>query len=293
MPFAGTPLRDEYAAAVERMARRTLDALQGAGGTASLTEPDELLASLPTDPDGSVPGPVLAAARVLGPDLFAPQLFNSSSPLNPLNPLNPFRESTRVPLDGSAARLLAEARRVFPPPAADSWDGSPTGPPPPADDANLVIAWQDWAASALLAHTPYGGQAAPPPAAVPRPGPRPGSPPGPHDWQAWSVRMAQLSVLALPGLDGPVHELARAHTLDLARGTARSMLRRDLRTAARLARWLAWARADGRPLRLEVWPVLERIRLTGDGSARTLLELAIADRLLNGPPEPGRARTPR
>ncbi|MFD7901911.1 hypothetical protein ACFV4G_06670 [Kitasatospora sp. NPDC059747] len=308
MPFAETPLRDEYAAAVERMARRTLDALRGAGGTASLTEPDGLLASLLTDPEGSVPGAVLAAARILGPDLFAPQLFNARSPLDPLNPLaplaplnpldpsnpsNPLKESTLVPLDDAAARLLAEARRVFPPPAADSWDGSPTGPPPPADDANLVIAWQDWAASALLARTPYGGEAAPPPAAVPRPGPRPGSPPGPRDWQAWSVRMAQLSVLALPGLDGPVHELARTHTLDLARGTARSMLRRDLRTAARLARWLAWARADGRPLRLEVGPVLERIRLTGDGSARTLLELAIAERLLNGPPEPVRARAAR
>ncbi|MEV7021989.1 hypothetical protein [Kitasatospora sp. NPDC093558] len=285
MPFAETPLRDEYAAAVERMARRTLDALRDAGGAASgagaYPEPDGLLASLLTDPDGTVPTAVLAAARVLGVDLFAPRLLRPDFSPRPGFP------SDR--LDEPTARLLAEARRVFPPPAAadvNSTDSLDSSPQSPSADACLVIAWQDWAVSALLVRTAdgvraYGGDAVQLPAAVPHPSPRPGQ--GPNGWQTWSVRMAQLSSLALPGLDGPVHDLARAHTLDLARGATRSMLRRDLRTATRLARWLAWARADGRPLRLEVEPVLERIRLTGDGSARTLLELAIAERLLAGP----------
>lgn len=34
MPFADTSLRDEYAAAVERVAGRVLDALPGGGGPA-------------------------------------------------------------------------------------------------------------------------------------------------------------------------------------------------------------------------------------------------------------------
>ncbi|MFD4536901.1 hypothetical protein ACFWNL_24205 [Kitasatospora sp. NPDC058397] len=205
MPFAETPLRDEYAAAVERVARRTLDALRGDGGAAALA-----------DPDGAVPRPTLAALRVLGADLFAPQLLTGAAP------------------DGPTAALLAEARQAFP--APDSAPDSAAASVSDSADAALVIAWQDWAAGQVLARTPYGTGA--PPTAPPVP------PPGPEavGWQTWSVRMAQLSVLALPGLDGPVHDTARTHTLALARGTVRSMLRRDLPTATRLARWLRLGR---------------------------------------------------
>ncbi|MFE6050248.1 hypothetical protein ACFQ6N_05815 [Kitasatospora sp. NPDC056446] len=238
MPFAETPLRDEYAAAVERVAGRTLDALRGAGGAAALA-----------DPDTAVPRPLLAAVRALGADLFAPQLLTGAEP------------------DGPTAALLAEARRVFPAPA------------PAAPEAALVIAWQDWAAGQVLARTPYADAAPPPP---PLPAPPPGSAePG---WQAWSVRMAQLSALALPGLDGPVHDAARANLLALSRGTVRSMLRRDFTTAVRLTRWLAWADAEDRPPYLEVEPVLDRIRLVGIGAVRTRLDLAIAQRLSEGTP---------
>ncbi|MFC8720326.1 hypothetical protein [Kitasatospora sp. NPDC057198] len=235
MPFAETPLRDEYAAAVEHLARRTLDALRDD------TAP-------PPPPAATAPRPLLAAARVLGPDLFAPRLLAGAAP------------------DGPTAALLAEARRTLPAPAA------------PSERAALVLAWQDWGAARLLARTPYGDGAPTPPA-----------PPGPADtgWQGWSVLMSQLAGLALPGLDGPVHDGARAHPLALARGTVRSLLRRDLATAARLARWLAWSAAEGLPPRLEVEPVLDRIRLAGDGSARTALGLAVAHRLLAAP-GPGR-----
>ncbi|MGW4806659.1 hypothetical protein [Kitasatospora sp. NPDC004272] len=230
MPFAETPLRDEYAAAVEHLARRTLDALHDDAA-----------------PPPEAPGTgrtLLAAARVLGPDLFAPRLLAGAGP------------------DGPTAALLAEARRTLPPPAA------------PSAGAALVIAWQDWAAGRLLARTPYGDGA-----------PMPPTPPAPGEsgWQTWSVRMSQLSGLALPGLDGPVHDSARTHVLPLARGTVRALLRRDQTTAARLARWLAWTDAEGLAPRLEVAPVLDRIRLAGDGSARTALGLAIAHRLLAAP----------
>ncbi|MEU1282881.1 hypothetical protein [Kitasatospora sp. NPDC005856] len=231
MPTAETPLRDEYAAAVERVADRTLAVLRDGEGTAALADPDSL-----------VPRPLLAAVRVLGADLFAPQLLTGAEP------------------DGTTAALLAEARVAFPAPAASS------------EEAALVIGWQDWAAGRPLSRTPYGAD-------VPPPAPLSG--PESVGWQAWSRRMAQLSSLALPTLDGPMHEAARANTLGLARGTVRSMLRRDPTTAVRLARWLAWAHADGRPLRLELEPVLDRIRLAGDGTARSVLELTIAQRLLN------------
>ena len=241
MPFADTSLRDEYAAAVEQVAGRTLDALRDGGGPAALTARDT-----------TAPRPLLAAVRVLGADLFAPQLHTGAEP------------------DGPTAELLVEARRTLPPPAAGS------------EEAALAIGWQDWAADRVLARTPFG--AAVSPAAPPRTPPAPSPGPETAGWQAWSVRMAQLSVLALPGLDGPVHEDARTHTLGLARGATRTMLRNDLTTAVRLARWLAWARADGRPVRLEIEPVLERIRLVGAGSARMRLELDVAHGLLNAGP---------
>lgn len=248
MPFAETPLRDEYAAAVERVAGRTLDALRGGGGTAALA-----------DPDAVVPRPLLAAVRVLGADLFAPQLLTGAEP------------------DGLTAALLAEARRAFP------------APVPASPEAAQAIAWQDWAADRVLARTPYADTApgsesdrVPGPAPDHVPAPLPG--PAELGWQAWSVRMAQLSVLALPGLDGPVHDAARTDHLALARGAVRAMLRRDFTTAVRLARWLAWAGAGDRPPHLEIEPILDRIRLVGIGAVRTRLELAIAERLSEGSP---------
>ncbi|MFD5461262.1 hypothetical protein ACFWIQ_00350 [Kitasatospora sp. NPDC127059] len=238
MPFAETPLRDEYAAAVERVAGRTLDALRGGGGAAALTDPDTV-----------VPRPLLAAVRVLGADLFAPQLISGAEP------------------DTATAALLAEARRALPAPA------------PASEGAAVVIGWQDWAADRLLSRTPFGDGT---PASA-----RPPTPPPDRErlgWRLWSARMAQLSVLALPGLDGPLHDTVRAGTLDLARGTVRAVLRRDATTSVRLARWLAWAHADGRPLRLEIEPVLDRIDQVNDGTDRSGLELAIARALLNGAP---------
>ncbi|GAA3039299.1 hypothetical protein GCM10020229_58140 [Kitasatospora albolonga] len=240
MPSAETTLRDEYAAAVEHLSGRTLDAVRDGGGTAAPADP-----ALPDgDAESTAHRPLLAAARVLGVNLFAPQLLAGAPP------------------DEAAAALLAEARRTLPEPAAAT------------DGGALAIAWQDWAALRLLAATPHASGGTP--------APTPPTPPGPADvgWQSWSVRMAQLSGLALPGLDGAVHDSARTHTLDLARGTVRAMLRRDPTTAVRLARWLAWVHADGRPDRLEIGPVLDRIGFVGDGTNRSGLELAIARRLL-------------
>ncbi|MFD0273074.1 DUF6895 family protein [Kitasatospora sp. NPDC127111] len=260
MPFADTSLRDEYAAAVERVAGRVLHALGGGGdpvaparpghgSPASAVSPDAeppLLTSPPLAAERPLPRAELAAVRVLGPDAFAPTLLAGRAP------------------DAATALTVAQALDVFPAAATD-----PTRP-----ETALVAAWRDRATTQLLARA---GRPTVAPSADHVPSPAPG--PDQLGWPGWSVVMAQLSALALPGLDGPVHELARRHDLALARGLVRSMLRRDHRTAARIARWLARTAADGVPARLDLAPVLDRIRLAGDGSARTALDLAIAERL--------------
>ncbi|WP_405020122.1 hypothetical protein OHV05_27920 [Kitasatospora sp. NBC_00070] len=218
MPVTDTSLRDAYAAAVEQVAGRALDAVTGAGGAVTLTDPTSTAE--------------LAALRVLGPDLFAAQLL------------------ARAPLASVTTASLAAALLAFPP-----------GPAAPVGQDDLVVAWLDHVAGFLA------GRAVP----------QPGEVPDPEHWPRWSVRMAQLAPLALPGLDGPVHRAARQQPLALARGATRAMLRRDHRTALRLTRWLAWLDA---PAPLELPPLLDRLRLVGDDSRRTALELTITERLL-------------
>ncbi|MFF2655964.1 hypothetical protein ACFVUH_01220 [Kitasatospora sp. NPDC058032] len=279
MPFADTTLRDEYAAAVERVAGRVLDALRGAGDPAAPTRrsaPDAAARLAHATPEGPLPaeGPLsraeLAAVRVLGPDLFAAQLLAGQR------------------LDGPTADAATEALGTFPMSAASPAPGAATttaaasAASPAATGAALANAWRDRATAQLVA---LAGRP------VPALGPDPVRPqePTPRDWPRWSVDMARLSALALPRLDGPVHELARRHSLTLARGVTRSMLRRDYRTAARLARWLAWNEADGGPAHLDLGPVLDRIRAVGDGSTRMWLELAITEQLSSaGEPSGGR-----
>ncbi|MFF7453888.1 hypothetical protein [Kitasatospora sp. NPDC008115] len=261
MPFADTTLRDEYAAAVERVAGRVLDALRGAGDPAAPTRrsapgaagPAHAVPEGPLPAESPLPRAESAAVRVLGPDLFAAQLLAG------------------LPPDGPTADAAAEALETFPMGEASPAPGTAAADPA-TKGAALANAWRDRATAQLVA---LAGR--PLPAAGPDPV-RP-SEPAPGDWPRWTVDMARLSALALPGLDGPVHELARRHSLTLARGVVRSMLRRDYRTAARLARWLAWNEADGGPAHLDLGPVLDRIRAVGDGSTRMWLELAIAEAL--------------
>ncbi|WKX11860.1 hypothetical protein [Streptomyces sp. NL15-2K] len=95
----------------------------------------------------------------------------------------------------------------------------------------------------------------------------------------WSLRMARLASLALPGLHSPVHDAARSGALALARGATRALLRRDFATAARITRWLAWLTADGVPLPVDAALLTDDIMLRGGGD-RCLLDAAISRRLL-------------
>ncbi|MBT2444995.1 hypothetical protein J7E93_33865 [Streptomyces sp. ISL-36] len=193
----------------------------------------------------------LAAVRVLGADLFAPHLVGAS-----------------VPGD-DAALAVAEAYQLF----------------PPQPECDLVTAWHDWAARALSAHigSAEAGQAATVPPEPPPPARTPDADAG--GWRQRASAVARLAPLALPGFDSPLHQAVRAHPLALARGAVRAMLRRDHRTAARLTRWLAWLHYTHMSVPLEIAPLLARLRQVGDGSARTRLDLAVAERLLHAHPE--------
>ena len=244
MPFADAKPQEEFSQAVERMAVRALDALSAVGGAGAAPVPAGTVTA-----DLAASTADLAAVRILGADLFAPYLL-SGAPLH-------------AELEEAVA--MADAFRAFPPEELGA-PGHADGP-----DSRSVVGWRDWAASELLGRCGLRVQVAVPPA--------PDHGDGEPRWQDWSLWMAKLSPLAVPGLDSEVHESARRGMRTLGRGTVRAMLRRDYRTAARIARWLALGQASGleSPVRLE--PLLRHVRLFGGPSARTALDVRVGERL--------------
>ncbi|MEU3460912.1 hypothetical protein ABZ721_13265 [Streptomyces sp. NPDC006733] len=254
--------RTAYADSAADLARSALDALRGVGGTAMVAAHVE-----GAEDDAAA----LAAVRVVGADAFAPHLLAGTA----LHPLD--------------AAAVARSFTVFPPP-----QGVPQSPPAgPAEP--WVMAWRDWATASMLERFAAEGEAAEVvslyaarPAEAPllarRVGLRPAEEPSPGPardlgWAEWSVRMGQLSSLALPGLDGPVHAAARRAPLALSRGATRSLMRRDYPTAARIARWLALLQHEGVDLPLDPVPLVGHLRMIGSGS-RLALDTAIAGKLL-------------
>ncbi|WP_202917882.1 hypothetical protein [Streptomyces taklimakanensis] len=255
MPNPDASPRTEYAAAVESLADRVLGALRGAEDAVVVArQVDRAL-----DPKAA-----LAAVRVLGPDVFAPALL------------------VGAPFGPDDAQAVTESFRVF----------------PPAPDATPETAWRDRTTAHLLAR--YGGDSPEEvSAALGVPGETalldavdavdadPADPSGANTaWRAWSSRMAQLSPLALPDVDGPVQTAALRRTLALARGTTRAMLRRDYPTAARLARWLALASHRGARPETDVAAVVRHIELHDGSGARTALDTEIARHLSGTPKTP-------
>jgi hypothetical protein len=255
MPNPDVSPRAAYASAVESLANRVLGALRGAGDAAVVAAQVE---------DAPDPKAALAAVRVLGPDVFAPALLAGG---------------TFEPAD---ARAVADSFRIFPP------------DPGAAPDA----AWRDWTTVRLLARfgDPLGaspGGAPEDTLGVSEPAAfeeetDPDGPDGPvPSWRARSLRLAGLHPLALPDVDGPVHEAALRRLRDLSRGTSRAMLRRDYPTAARLARWLAWAVHRGTRPELDTAAVVRHLELHCGSGGRTALDIAVARRLLDQSERPG------
>ncbi|MEU0690922.1 hypothetical protein [Streptomyces uncialis] len=244
--------RADFASAADELATRVLSALRGAGGTAFVSR------HLDTASDSVA---ALAAIRVIGADTFTPHVL------------------TGVPFHADDAATVARSLAAFPPPAPTAPDPTAPAGTAPARTEARTLAWRDWATGECLAR--FSGGSVPPPTTT--------APPqgddelaDTTDWRRWSVRMAQLATLAIPGLDGPVHEAARAAALPLARGATRSVLRRDHRTAVRLIRWLAWLHHEGVAPPVDPAPMAEHVRLLGGVGPRTAVDLAIAWHLLEG-----------
>lgn len=231
-----------YGDAVDALAGRVAAAVRGG------EDPAVLAGYLREAAD---PVPALAAVRVLGPDVFAAGLFEG------------------VPVSAGDAEVVAEAVRVFPCP--------PDAPP--------ALAWADWATTRLLGRLGDGRWPRMPAGATPDGASGGGCGmaldyPG-RGWRDVSVRLAQLSPLALPGLDGPVHDMVREHVRAVERGAVRAVLRRDHPSAARLARWLAWADQHAIAVGLDLAALLRHIALFGAAGGRTALHIAVGQRLLD------------
>lgn len=233
-----------YTESVQTLAGRVLDGL----GAVQDTRPVRV--HLDETPDAKAG---YAAVRVLGPDVFVPQILAG------------------IPFHPADTAVVQAAFEVFPPATADL--PPEMGPEMGPEMAGVVLGWRDWATARLLRR--YGGVDLG--LACPAEG---CALTDPRDWRAWSVRMAQLSPLALPGLHGPVHDAAEADPVALSRGLTRALLRRDYPTAARLARWLGMLRGNGTGTPLDPQIATEHLRLLGGGGARITLDLSVAEHLL-------------
>ncbi|WP_181794594.1 hypothetical protein [Streptomyces sp. WELS2] len=257
----------EYQAAAQLLAQRVLGALRGAEDTAVVAAHLQAARSAPTADSGT--GRMTAAAgavRMLGADALSPHLLTGQR----LGPQE--AEAVRVCL-----KALEPARH------------SPPAPPAGAEQP-WIRAWIDWALLAAVARLDPAGA----PDIPPLPGPPPccdddaprRRPAGPaagnrgEGWVPWSLRMGQLASLALPGLDGPVHQAARRHALALTRGATRAFLRRDFTTAARITRWLAWLTADDSTPEVDLDLLTSDTALRGGDNSRCALDTAITRRLL-------------
>jgi hypothetical protein len=244
MSVVSGPPRAVYATAVETLAGSVVRALTGADDAFQLA--DQL-------PSGGSPAEcraALAAVRVLGPDVLAPFALAGHH------------------FGAGDAEVIATSIRLFPPPESRLDDGH--------DDTVLVRALREWAIGEVLTRLGVPDFACCyPERAVAGSGRDRG-------WVVWTGVLAQLSPLAIPGLDSPLHADARRHRLDVARGVTRAMLRRDHRTAARLIRWLAVSGEIAMDPPFLVEPLLRQLELVGEADPRLQLEIMIARHALGG-----------
>ncbi|MBV9729320.1 MAG: hypothetical protein JO309_07950 [Pseudonocardiales bacterium] len=192
----------------------------------------------------------LAALRILGPDALAPFVLSGHR------------------FSAEDAEMVAASLRVFPMAAPGAQIASQL------EGGVPVRALRDWATGQVLTRLGARGFA--------RPYPRGAGVGRDRGWLRWAVVLAQLSPLASPGVDSPVHAQVRRYPQEVARGVTWAMLRRDYLTAVRLVRWLL---AENEPVE-DPWfplePVMRHVELVAEPNARLLLELAVARRSREG-----------
>lgn len=184
----------------------------------------------------------LAAVRILGPDALVPFVLGGHR----------FRAED--------AEVAAASLRVFPMTGADGQ----------REGGVAVRALRDWATGQVLTRLGARGFA--------RPYPRGAGVGRESGWLRWTGVLAQLSPLAFPGMDSPVHAEVRRYPQDVARGVTRAMLRRDYLTAVRLVRWLVTGDEPVEDPWFALEPVMRHVELVAEPDARLLLELAMARR---------------
>jgi hypothetical protein len=244
MSVVSGPPRAVYATAVETLAGSVVRALTGADDAFQLAD------QLPTGGSPAECRAALAAVRVLGPDVLAPFVLAGFH------------------FGAGDAEVIATSIRTFPPPEP-GLDEEP-------DDTVLVRALREWATGEVLTRLGVPDFACGYPERAATESGRD------REWVVWAGVLAQLSPLAISGLDGPVHADARRHRLDVARGVTRAMLRRDHLTAARLTRWLAISGEVPMDPPFLVEPVLRQLELVGEADTRLQLEITIARHALGG-----------
>ncbi|CAL9675467.1 hypothetical protein SUDANB95_07808 [Actinosynnema sp. ALI-1.44] len=188
---------------------------------------------------------VLGAVRLVGADLFAPHLLADHL------------------LDPGDVEVVSDSFACFPVVRE------------PASHEQHVTAWRDWATATALLRLADPCEPDP-------------CPPGDvtavlgdaSAWQTWSVHVAQLAPLALPGLGGPVVAAVFDHAEALGRGVTRSVLRRDYATAVRLARWVALLHHAGVDQPLDPVLLTRHLHLYAGTGPRLALDLAVTRRLL-------------
>jgi hypothetical protein len=232
----GPVVESSLADATTALTERVRSALDG-GGEVGLADQVVHSADLTT---------ALGAVRLVGADLFAPQLLDHR------------------PVDPRDVDVVAESFLVFPAVGV------------PITHEQRVRAWRDWATNRVVHQLTGRGEPDPPAdtAILDEAG----------SWQRWSLHVAQLSTLALPGVGGPVVDAVARDSRPLARGATRAVLRRDYTTAGRLTRWVALLVGMGVRVPLDPALLSDHVRLHGGTGPRVLLDLAIARRLLDRGP---------
>ncbi|ANW20325.1 hypothetical protein [Streptomyces clavuligerus] len=183
----------------------------------------------------------LAAVRVLGADVLTPFVL------------------TGRPLPAEDAALVRTAVRAHPAPRHQPLEAALWG----ARDAALVRALAalgvdgaDWEGLAPASPSPDGLAA---------------------DWMSLTAVLVPLASAAHPFTDTALRTQLAGRRLDLSRGLVRALLRRDLLSAARMARWLVLDASATVPDL--VGPALEHLATLGADDPRVQLEVAVARRL--------------
>lgn len=248
MSVVSGPPRAVYTTAVETLAGCVVRSITGADDAFRLTH-QLLPESNPVDRQAG-----LAAVRVLGSDALAPFMVAGHQ------------------LSSGDAEVVAISLRTFPlpePVIVGQHDHD-------TDNAMLVRLLREWATGEVLTQLGEPGLASPYPAEA---GAGFGRERG---WVAWVGLLAQLSPLAVPGLDSALHADVRRYRLDVARGVTRAMLRRDHLTAARLARWLAACGEASMDPPFAVELVLRQLELIAELDPRLRLEITMTRYGLGG-----------